>query len=91
MGVQIVQGFLLQEVWESLVREIVNRDDAPASNGAEQARKKVVGAEHHVAVDESHPQYIRSCGDGALGSRDATAAAQIEPADVRAWWNVNMK
>ena len=62
---EIVERLLLQQLGEALVRQVVDRDHAAARDRAEEAGEKVVRAEHHVGVDQLHPEHVRRGGERA--------------------------
>lgn len=88
---EVVQSLLLQQLGEALVGQVVDGDHASPRGCAEEAGKEVVRAEDDVAVDQSHPHYIRGRGDRPLGARDPPPAAQIEPAKMRVRRQIGME
>src|SRR5213596_2154107 len=76
---QTVQCLFLQQLRESLVREIVNRDHPTLCHRAHESRQKIIRAEEDIAINQRHPSDVRRRRDRSIEAR-LGLTAEIENA-----------
>jgi hypothetical protein len=82
VSLEIGERFLLEQLREAFVSQIMHGDDAPPRHRAEKARKKVVRTEDHVTVDDLHPEHVGRSGHRSRQPR-LRMAPQVECAQPR--------